>query len=330
MPLSQFLLPGEAVLFEAPGEVYFRRQPYAVYVTGERLLLHAAAGRFGGAERAVAEPLAAVAFAEYSEGGRLAKRARLDVHSAEHTLTLKGEPAVVVALWRALQEHALRPTPPEVDEEATLVAPPPPLFDDQPEPPARVQPLAPAPALRPPARKTWTRAALAAFVGAAVLVALVGAVLLGRRAAPPSASGVTPEPAPTAAPATPAHAPPTPLTLQVMDELFSLEGGSHHAVPFNVPAGPGAARVSGGFRVTNGGQVDFYVMNREQYERFAREGGPEITSIIYREGQWNARVGEQLPAGDYYLVFDNYDAGDDEPRTVAAEFFLLIDEAAAR
>jgi len=67
-------------------------------------------------------------------------------------------------------------------------------------------------------------------------------------------------------------------------------------------------------------------MNHGQYERFAVGGEPEVTSVVYREEQWNARVGERLPAGDYYLVFDNYDPGG-EPRTVAAEFFLLLDEA---
>ena len=46
-----------------------------------------------------------------------------------------------------------------------------------------------------------------------------------------------------------------------------------------------------------------------------------MTSAVYREEQWNARVGERLPPGSYYLVFDNHDYG---PQTVAAEFFVVI------
>lgn len=30
-----------------------------------------------------------------------------------------------------------------------------------------------------------------------------------------------------------------------------------------------------------------------------------MTSVVYREQQWNACVGERLTPGDYYLVFDN-------------------------
>jgi hypothetical protein len=34
-------LPGESVLYKAPDEVYYRRTPFTLYVTGERLLLYA-------------------------------------------------------------------------------------------------------------------------------------------------------------------------------------------------------------------------------------------------------------------------------------------------
>lgn len=106
---------------------------------------------------------------------------------------------------------------------------------------------------------------------AACLLALiaVAAVLLSRiprRVAPDSqaqlpvaAAPVTPQPTPA----------PTPISVRVIDETFTLEEGSHRAVNFTVPAEAGAARVSGGFRVTSGSFVDFYVMNESQYDRFA-------------------------------------------------------------
>ena len=60
LTVSQFLLPGESVLYEAPEEVYYGRTPFALYVTGERLLLYSVTGRLKRGERAVAEPLAGV------------------------------------------------------------------------------------------------------------------------------------------------------------------------------------------------------------------------------------------------------------------------------
>ena len=92
--------------------------------------------------------------------------------------------------------------------------------------------------------------------------------------------------------------------------------------------GVGLARVYGGFSVTWGSAVDFYVMSREQYERFSSGGEADVTSAVYRQAQWNARVGEQLPPGDYYLVFDNRDS-EDGAQTVAAEFFVAYDQPVA-
>jgi hypothetical protein len=49
-----------------------------------------------------------------------------------------------------------------------------------------------------------------------------------------------------------------------------------------------------------------------------------VTSAVYRKDQWNARIGERLPAGNYYLVFDNGEAGSG-PQTVAGEFMVVYE-----
>ncbi len=67
-------------------------------------------------------------------------------------------------------------------------------------------------------------------------------------------------------------------------------------------------------------------MRQEQYDRFAAGEESGVSSVLYREGQWNAKVGERLPPGDYFLVFDNRDAEDGAQRTIAAEFFLVFDQ----
>lgn len=325
MTVAQFLLPGESVLYEAPDEVYYRRTPFALYVTGERLLLYAVTGRLSPSERAVAEPLSGVESVEYSEGGLLSTKGRLDVRFPGHTLTLTGSPETVKAVWRALQQHAPSRGDLTADEEATIVAPLPPLFDDQPYPPAQVEPLVGARALPPRRERSALRrpafvVALLFCLASAVVVAGMLALRASRRNAPETSR--TTEAAPATPPQpTPA---PTPVTLQVMDEVFTLEEGAHRAVRLSVPAGVEGARVSGGFRVTGGSYVDFYLMRREQYDRFAAGEGPDVTSVLYREAQWNARVGERLTPGDYYLVFDNRDE-DAGAQTVAAEFFVVFD-----
>ncbi|MDQ3920187.1 MAG: hypothetical protein M3348_17125 [Acidobacteriota bacterium] len=327
MTVAQFLLPGESVLYEAPDEVYYRRTPFALYVTGERLLLYAVTGRLSPSERAVAEPLAGVESVEYSEGGLLSTKGRLDIRFPGHTLKLTGSPDTIKELWRALQQHALSRGGSTIDEEATLVAPPPPLFDDQPYPPTQVEPLGGAAALplrrgRSPLRRPAFVVGLLFCLASAVVVAGIFALRASRRSAPQT-SQTTEAAAPATLPSsTPA---PTPLTIHVMDEVFTLEDGAHRAVKFTVPPGVGSARVSGGFRVTGGSYVDFYLMRQEQYDRFATGEEPNISSVVYREAQWNAKVGERLTPGDYYLVFDNRDT-EAGAQTVAAEFFLVFDQ----
>jgi hypothetical protein len=328
LTVAQFLLPGESVLYEAPDEVFYRRTPFALYVTGERLLLYAVTGRLSPSERAVAEPLAGVESVEYSERGLLSRKGRLDVRFPGHVLTLTGSPETIKGVWRTLQQHAPAQGGVTADDEVTLVAPPPPLFDDQPYPPAQVEPLGAATTL--PRRRKRAALRRPAFVGllfclasALVVVGLVRlrAARYGAHASAPAVEN-TPTPSPSPTPA------PTPVTLQLMDEVFTLEEGSHRALKFNVPQGVGSARVSGGFRVTGGSYVDFYLMRQEQYDRFATGDEPDITSVVYREQQWNARVGERLPPGDYYLVFDNRDS-ESGAQTIAAEFFLVFEQQAA-
>jgi hypothetical protein len=326
LPLAHFLLPGESVLYEAPDGVYYRRTPFSLYVTGERLLLYAATGRLSSGERAVAEPLAGIESVEYSEVGLLTKKGRLDVRFPAHTLTLTGSPDTIKEVWRALQQHA--PTQEgtaQADDEVTIVSPPLPLFDDQPYPPLQVEPL-PAAATFTPRPKTFASRRPAVLGIIFCLVALAAAAGMFWRRVHPTTAPTEPRPAESVVATTPQPTPtPTTVTLHVMDEVFTLEAGSHRAVKFALPAGAGGGRLSGGFRVTSGSYVDFYLMRQEQYYRYALGESPDVASIVYREEQWNARVGERLNPGDYYLVFDNRDTATGA-QTIAAEFFLVFEQ----
>lgn len=326
MAIAQFLLPGESVLYEAPEEVYYGRTPFALCVTGERLLLYAVTGRLMRGERAVAEPLTGIESVEYSERGLVTRRGRLDVRFPGHVLTLTGDIGTMKEVWRALQQHAHARGGVAADDEVTLVAPPPPLFDDIQYPPAQVEPLGVATThvRRPRASSSRRPAVVGLLVCLASALAVVGMFrLMSSRTVPPPAPAGETAPASTPQPTPDA----SPVTLHLLDETFTLEGGSHRTVKLNVPQGVGSARVYGGFRVTWGSAVDFYLMTREQSERFESGGEPDVTSAVYRRSQWNAKVSERLQPGDYCLVFGNSDP--DGAQTVAAEFFVTYDRPTA-
>lgn len=323
MALAQFLMPGEEIRYESSGAVRHGRTTFSLYVTGERLLLHAVAGRLVPKEKVVAERLADIDSMEYSEEGVFGKRGRLTVHLRHDTLSLTGSPATIKEVWRTLQQRDGRSVV-AADDEVTLVAPPPPLFEDRPSHVSQVEPIParPVPARRPPAAASPL---VLAIVGVC-LAALVAAVLFTlRRGSLLPGHSVSTEPRPEAAATSPPATPsPTPLRLHVMDETFTLGPGAHRAVKFTIPGEYPSARVAGGFRVTTGSYVDFYLMSEGQYDRFAGGAPADVTSVVYRERQWNARVGERLSAGTYYLVFDNWQ-GESGAQTVAAEFLLVFD-----
>jgi hypothetical protein len=318
------MLPGEAVLYEAPGEVRYGRTSYRLYVTGERLLLYSVGGLFSPKERVVAEPLSDVGLLEYSEGGLFSARGRLDIKLPGNTLSLAGDAETIKGVLRALQGQTLRQPAAATDWDATLVVPPEPLFDDLPGPPRQVEPLPPARGAG--ASRTWRRHAAVAALCLVVLAAAATALFLNRRQPQPRAgAGAADGAAPSAPQPTPGAARPS---VHILDETFALPEGSHRAVKFTIPGGETGARVAGGFRVTGGSYVDFYVMSEAQYDRFAAGAPADLTSAVYRREQWNARVGERLPPGAYYLVFDNREYGAGQ-QAVAAEFFVVFGEAAA-
>jgi hypothetical protein len=314
-------MPGEGVSYESPGSVRHGLVPYTLYLTGDRLLLYSESGPLGRKESVVAESLAELDSLEYAEGGIIPGRASLKVNFRGGALSLSGEAGVLIEVWRHLQPYAVKPAFGGPDEEATLVKLAEPLFEDQPYPPARVEPIPSA--ATPTARRAASARWVAPGLAAACLLSLAAAAFFMLRDSP-AAPQASP---PTAAAASSPVAAPTAVSIRIMDEVFTLEPGAYRGIKFSVPPEPAGARLSGGFRVTAGSYVDFYLMSEAQYDRFAGGGPPDVTSAVYRKDQWNARVGERLPAGDYYLVFDNVE-GEGGPQTVAGEFVLVFDQTA--
>lgn len=117
------------------------------------------------------------------------------------------------------------------------------------------------------------------------------------------------------APPTVAVPTPTPKPrLPVMDNYLDIEPGTHTMIPFSVSKR--GLRLVGGLVVQTGEAVDVFAYPSADYET----SYPTNTlKPIHLEQVRNKRVNQELPIGNYALVFENNTAA---PLRVAAEFWL--------
>lgn len=113
-------------------------------------------------------------------------------------------------------------------------------------------------------------------------------------------------------------APPAQST-KLIDEEFGVESGAHRAIPFSITDRAGA-RLAGGFRVTRGRAINFYVYPADAYNQYPTNG----LKPVHLEQTHNKILNERLKMGDYYLVFEN---NDQQSVTVATELLLVTDGA---
>jgi HNH endonuclease len=109
-------------------------------------------------------------------------------------------------------------------------------------------------------------------------------------------------------------------TNQIINQSVNIEPMQHSAAPFTVRSGSVNPRVVGGFRVTNGSPIDFYIVDKNQYAQWAG-GGQLLSHYGLRQSVAN-RVRQNLSDGDYYLIFYN---GSTSTVSVAAELYLKTD-----
>ena len=99
----------------------------------------------------------------------------------------------------------------------------------------------------------------------------------------------------------------------------------NYSSPFTITVPPEAskARVVGGYKVTSGANINFYILDDKQYEQW-KSGSKNFSAVTQRERSASVRLRQMLKPGTYYLIFANNE-GVNEAASVAAELYLKYD-----
>ncbi|MGH9818638.1 MAG: HNH endonuclease, partial [Pyrinomonadaceae bacterium] len=104
----------------------------------------------------------------------------------------------------------------------------------------------------------------------------------------------------------------------IINDVISVSPQQPASLKIVIPSGAKNARVVGGFKVTSGANVNFFILNDAQFAQFSNDiNTPALTK---REQAASAKVRQPLQSGTYYLVF----AGISNSK-VAAEFYSKYD-----
>lgn len=109
----------------------------------------------------------------------------------------------------------------------------------------------------------------------------------------------------------------------VVNDSFNPSNSQPSLFKVVVPPGASNARVVGGYKVTSGAKVNFYILDGKQYEQWGN-GSKSAAALAKREKSTSVRLRQALQPGTYYLLFAP-DEGADDGLTVAAEFYLKYD-----
>lgn len=109
----------------------------------------------------------------------------------------------------------------------------------------------------------------------------------------------------------------------IVNDSFNTSISQPSVFKVVVPPEASNARVVGGYKVTSGTNVNFYILDGKQYEQWANDP-KKLSALAQREKSTSVRLRQVLKAGTYYLLFANNE-GVSEGTTVAAEFYLKYD-----
>lgn len=107
----------------------------------------------------------------------------------------------------------------------------------------------------------------------------------------------------------------------IVNESFNASFDKPTSFKVTFPSGARNSRLVGGFKVTNGTAVNFYILSDVQFQQWS--SGAAKTSLFQRQQTSTTKVRQVLEPGTYYVLFTSADPNTSV--TVAAELYSKYD-----
>ncbi len=109
MPIADYLLMGEKVLFWSDFQVSYNEERYKVYITNVRLLLFKEKGIFFKREEIITENWAQITGLQFTEAGGIGRKGTLRFSCSKGEIRLEGPRNGMLGLFKAIQRQTLDP-----------------------------------------------------------------------------------------------------------------------------------------------------------------------------------------------------------------------------
>lgn len=109
MPVEDYLLGEERVLFWSDFQVSYKEEKYKVFITNIRLLLFKERGIIFKREEIITENWAQITGLQFTEAGGLGRRSTLRFSCSKGEIQLEGPRNGMLGLFKAIQRQTLDP-----------------------------------------------------------------------------------------------------------------------------------------------------------------------------------------------------------------------------
>jgi len=111
MPIENYLLPGEKILFWSDFQVTHQEAKYKIYITSLRLVLFGESGLVFKKEDIITEGFRQITALQFTEQGTINKRGILKFASTKGEVLLEGPVNGMRGLFKAIQKQTIDPYP---------------------------------------------------------------------------------------------------------------------------------------------------------------------------------------------------------------------------
>jgi hypothetical protein len=109
MPIENYLLPGENIIFWSDFRVNYQEAKYKIYITNLRLLLYNESGLVFKKEEIITEAFRQITALQFTEKGTINRRGTLKFASNKGEVELEGPVNGMRGLFKAIQRQAIDP-----------------------------------------------------------------------------------------------------------------------------------------------------------------------------------------------------------------------------